>query len=80
MNVEQCMSYPPIIVRQKTSIDDCCQIMEDNQIRRLPVVDDNENLCGMISLADIARRHESYTAAEVVKTISQPATSSISLH
>ncbi len=72
MHVGQCMSYPVISIRNTTSIEDCCQIMEDHQIRRLPVVDDNESCCGIISLADIARYQESYLTAEVVKHISQP--------
>lgn len=72
MNVEQCMSYPPIVIKKGATVEDCCQIMEDNQIRRVPVVDENENLCGMVSLADVARKHEYYLATEVVRTISQP--------
>lgn len=72
MNVEQCMSYPPIVVKNFTDINDCCQVMEDHQIKRIPVVDENENLCGMVSLADLARHDEISLAAEVVKEISQP--------
>jgi CBS domain-containing protein len=72
MNVEQFMSYPAIVVKSFTDINDCCQIMEDNQIKRLPVVDEDENLCGMISLADLCRNDENSLAAEVVKELSQP--------
>jgi CBS domain-containing protein len=72
MNVEQCMSYPPIVVKKFTDINECCQVMEDHQIRRIPVVDDDENLCGMFSLADLTRNDESSLASEVVKKISQP--------
>lgn len=72
MNVEQCMSFPPIVVKNYTDINDCCQVMEDNLIKRLPVVDENENLCGMISLADLSRHDENSLVAGVIKIISQP--------
>ncbi len=72
MNVEECMSYPAISVKATTTIEDCCQIMEDNQIRRIPVLDEKENCCGIISLSDIARFSEEYLAAGVVRLVSQP--------
>jgi CBS domain-containing protein len=54
------------------NVEQCCQVMEDYQIKRIPVVDENENLCGMVSLADLTRNDELSLAAEVVKEISQP--------
>ena len=72
MNVEQCMSYPPIVVKMFTEVSECCQIMEDHQIRRVPVVDENENLCGMLSWSDLLRTQEDYLATEVIKAIMQP--------
>lgn len=72
MNVEECMSYPVIAVKKSTSISDCCQIMEDNQIRRLPVLDDKENCCGIVSLADIARFSDNEMTVEIMKQISAP--------
>lgn len=76
MNVEECMSYPAISVKKTTTIEDCCKIMEDNQIRRLPVVDEKENCCGIISISDIARFTEDYVALEVVKIVSEPSVKS----
>ena len=72
MNAEECMTYPAIMVRNTTSVEDCCQIMEDNQIRRIPVVDEKECCCGMVSLADIARRSEDHLALDLVKNVSIP--------
>lgn len=73
MNVEECMSYPAIAVKKSTTIADCCQIMEENQIRRLPVLDEHENCCGMVSLADIARfSNDDYMTIDIVKNISSP--------
>lgn len=72
MNAEECMTYPTIMVKETTSIEDCCQIMEENRIRRVPVVDENENCCGMVSLADIARKTDDHLALDLVKNVSLP--------
>jgi Mg/Co/Ni transporter MgtE len=37
----------------------------------VPVVDQNERCCGMVSQADIVRRAPAEQAAEVVKEVSQ---------
>ena len=41
-------------VTPETEVESCCQILEQHQVRRLPVVDERGNLCGMIAQADIA--------------------------
>jgi CBS domain-containing protein len=71
MHVEQIMTHPPVVVKKSLSIDDCCKVMEDYQIRRVPVVDENECCCGIISLADIAKYQSEELAAEVMKKISE---------
>ena len=80
MSAEECMSYPAISVKKTTTIEDCCQIMQDNQIRRLPILDEKENCCGIISQSDIARFSEDYLAAEVVKNISRPSVAKTSIY
>lgn len=70
MIAEECMTYPAIMVKNTTSIEDCCKIMEDNQIRRIPVVDERENCCGMVSLADIAQKTSDNLSVELLKKVS----------
>lgn len=76
MNVEQCMSRPPIVVKDTTTIEDCCKVMEEQKIRRLPVVDSDENCCGIVSVADISKAQLDDLAAEVVNKISRSEASS----
>lgn len=59
-------------VTPETSIEDCCMVMEENKIRRLPVVDGNKRLCGMVTQAQIARAAPGRLAAEVLKKVSEP--------
>ena len=45
--------------------------MEEEQVRRLVVVDENENLVGVVSLADLAERDEE-ESGEVLKKVTEP--------
>ena len=55
------------------SVEDACRLMSDNQIRRLPVLEDDQ-LVGMVSLADLAIDfEEAEMLAETLESISEPA-------
>jgi CBS domain-containing protein len=57
------------------SVDECCRILEDNKIRRVPVVDAGGCCCGIVALADIALHAKNKETAEVVKEVSEPSAS-----
>ena len=67
-----CMTTPCVTVTPETSLDECCQALEKNKIRRVPVVDEAGACCGMVSQADIARNAPKSETAEVVKKVSEP--------
>jgi CBS domain-containing protein len=71
--VRDCMSTPALTVTPEMSLDECCRIMEEKQIRRIPVVDEFGSCCGIVAQADIALQAPDRQAAEVVKDISRPA-------
>ena len=64
------MSSPVVTVTPETSVDDCCKVMEENQVRRVPVVDESGACCGMVSQADAAERGSKEETAEVVREVS----------
>jgi CBS domain-containing protein len=72
MTAKDVMSSPAVTVTPDTRIEDCCQTLEDKQVRRVPVVDDRGRCCGMVSQADIAQHAPEKMTAEVVRTVSQP--------
>jgi CBS domain-containing protein len=49
---------------------DAARLMENKKIRRLPVIDDNKRMVGMLSLGDITHAGSDQTAAEVIKAVS----------
>jgi CBS domain-containing protein len=77
MTAGECMSASVVAVTPEMSLEQCCAIMEDNQVRRVPVVDARGRCCGMVAQADIALYASNNKTAEVVKEVSkQTATSS----
>jgi CBS domain-containing protein len=66
------MTSPAITVEAEASVQDCCEVLERNQIRRVPVVDASGVCIGIVSLADIAREASGRKTAEVVKEVSRP--------
>jgi predicted transcriptional regulator len=54
------------------SLEECCKILEDNQIRRVPVVDAGGSCCGIVALADIALHAKKRATAEVLIEVSEP--------
>jgi CBS domain-containing protein len=69
-----CMTSAVITVTSDKSIEECCELMEQHQIRRVPVVDAQGCCCGIVSQADLARRVSERAAGEVVKDVSKPKT------
>jgi CBS domain-containing protein len=67
------MTSTVISVTPDTSIEDCCNIMEESQIRRVAVVDETGACCGIIAQADIANNASERKTAEVVQEVSKGA-------
>ena len=66
-----CMTSPCVTVYRDDSVDECCRVMEDSQVRRLLVLNRAGQLCGIIAQADVAEFLRTRQAAEVVREISQ---------
>jgi CBS domain-containing protein len=55
--------------------DDCDEVankMSEAQVRRLPFIDEQERLCGIVSLGDLAREGASDTAEQALEGVAQP--------
>jgi CBS domain-containing protein len=73
MTASSVMSSPVITVRRQDSIEDTLRVMEEHQIRRVPVVGDDEQIVGIVAQADVALQSSDETAGKVVEEISRPA-------
>lgn len=72
--VKEIMSPRVLYCFEDQDIEDAAHNMGENQIRRLPVLNREKRLVGILSLADIARapRSERATTGEVLRDISEP--------
>lgn len=66
------MSTEVVTVSEDADVSECCEKMEQHQIRRVPVLDAQGRLCGIVSQADIARQAGTRETAEVVRDVSKP--------
>ena len=55
MKVEDIMSKPLRVVKPDTNLEDAAKAMRENRIKRLPVVNDNNELIGIMSEGDIMK-------------------------
>jgi CBS domain-containing protein len=63
------MSKPLVYCRSDEYLEDALRIMEKNQIRRLPVIDENKRLVGMLALGDISAKAGRDLAGEVMRSL-----------
>jgi len=71
--VEDVMTYEVITCRASDDVQKAVDAMAQHQLRRMPVIDADHRIVGIISQADVATRVEkSEEIAEMVKEISQP--------
>lgn len=68
---QDAMTSPVQCLHDTASLSECLELMERSQIRRVPVIDANGALTGMVAVADIARDGKDRATAEVVKEISE---------
>ena len=70
--VRELMSNDIICARIDDDCDEVANKMSEAQVRRLPVVDEQERLCGIVSLGDLAREGASDTAEQALEGVAQP--------
>lgn len=72
LTARDCMTRSVVSVSPATSLEDCCRVLEERRIRRVVVVDADGRCCGIVSLADIARKCEAEVTSEIMREVSQP--------
>jgi CBS domain-containing protein len=70
--VRDLMSNDMITARIDDDTDDIATRMSEAQVRRLPVIDDQQKLCGIVSLGDLSREGDNGAAEQALDGVSQP--------
>jgi CBS-domain-containing membrane protein len=70
--VRELMTGDIICARHDDDLDDVASKMSEAQVRRLPVIDADERLCGIVSIGDLSREADEDCAAEALEGVTQP--------
>lgn len=69
--VREVASTDLVTVDPQQGLDEALRLMAEHQVRRLPVVEEDGRLVGVLAQADIARQADDRKTGEVVERISQ---------
>jgi CBS domain-containing protein len=70
--VSDVMSHEVLYCFEDQELDEVSRNMGDEKVRRLPVVNRDKRLVGIISLGDLARKEDSQSAGQAMSNIAQP--------
>ena len=71
-NITEAMTPDVEYAYEDDDMQEVTEKMADKQIRRLPVVDRDKRLVGIVALADVAREGKDKRVGDTVEQISQP--------
>lgn len=71
MTARDLMSGPILYCTSEEDIEDAARVMEMHQVRRLPVIDENRRMVGMLSIGDIASCANPSLVGEVVRNVAE---------
>ena len=70
--VREIASTDLVTVDPQQELDEGLRLMAQHKVRRLPVVEEDGRLVGIVSQADVARQEDDARTGEVVEQISEP--------
>ena len=73
--IEKFTSRNPATCRESDTLDDCERLMQERQVRRIPIVDDDLRVIGIVSQADLALKEKPEKVAKTVAAVSKPQSS-----
>jgi CBS domain-containing protein len=70
--IEKYMSTDPATCRDGDNLNECERVMQERQIRRIPVVDGEGCCIGIVAQADLALKEKPEKVSKTVAEISKP--------
>ena len=80
VQVADLMTRIPVTCGPEYTLDECLELMQENQIRRIPVVNNRGRCIGIVAQADIALHAPAAQVAKTIKELSQPAKPRLEMH
>jgi CBS domain-containing protein len=72
VTVREVASTDLVTVDPQQDLDEALRLMAQHQVLRLPVVEEDGRLVGVVAQADVARQDDDARTGEVVEEISEP--------
>jgi CBS domain-containing protein len=70
MTARDVMSKPIVYCRAEEEVEDAIRIMAKHEVRRLPVINADKRMVGMLSLGDISAKMGRDLSGEAIKSVS----------
>lgn len=71
--IEKYISLNPVTCREGENLDGCERLMQEHQLRRIPIVDSEGRVIGIVSQADLALKERPETVAKILAEVSKRA-------
>ena len=65
------MTLNPVTCREEENVENCERLMQEHQIRRIPIVDANDRVIGIVAQADLALKDKPERVSRTVAEISK---------
>ncbi len=80
MKISELMTPVPVSCEPDYTIEECEELMQENQVRRIPVVDKRGRCVGIVAQADLALHAPSGQVAKTLREISKPSKTGQNIH
>jgi CBS domain-containing protein len=70
--ISQIMTEDVVSAREDDDVEEIATKMSRAQVRRIPVLDSNDRLCGIVSLGDLSREADEDCAEQALQGVSAP--------
>jgi CBS-domain-containing membrane protein len=69
--IEKLLTLAPVTCRDGENIETCKRLMQEHQVRRIPIVDAEDRVIGIVSQADLALKDKPERVSKAVAEISK---------
>lgn len=76
-SIQKFVSLDPVTCRDGENLDKCERAMQEHQVRRIPIVDGEDRVIGIVAQADLALKDKPERVSKTVAEISKSITPSI---
>jgi CBS domain-containing protein len=75
--IQEFVTYNPAVCRDGENVEQCERLMQEHQVRRIPVVDKDNHVIGIVAQADLALKDKAERVHKTVAKISKATRPSI---